>query len=116
MEPTVNRAEYQDLRHRYRLAQREDARASQMNASEWKRGIHQDTAGPIKASVPADVAATLEHRDATPCHMTSEQLREALGRFYARRHREAARRNRSSVLQQAMARSRTMNRTEGASN
>lgn len=104
----MNRAEYYDLRHRYRLAQRDDAKASTMNASEWKRGIHPDAAGAIRWRLPAGLAKTLEPRDATPCYVASDRLRHALGRFYGRRQRAASQRNRNSVLQQAMAQSRTI--------
>lgn len=105
----MTRRQYMELRHRYRAAKRFDARATTVNASEWRRGLRPDTAGPIRASVPADVAATLD-KPSPPAPLIGEQLRQALARHHGRLARAENANRKLLLIAAVMAESRALNK------
>lgn len=109
---SMTQAQYLALRHRYRKAQRDDAHASTMNSSEWRRSNQRDGAGAIRRSVPADIAATLDHRESSPVMQRSERLRIALNRFYGKRHRAQLAVRQASAISAAMSKSRQLDGKE----
>lgn len=106
----MNRDEYRSLRRRYRQARRDDSRHTTMNASEWRRGVHQDRAGAIRASVPAVVAATLD-KCGPLFPIAGDRLRAALARHHGRIARAANEQKKQDVIAAALAASRALDKT-----
>lgn len=105
----MTRRQYRELRHRYRAAKRFDARATTVNASEWRRGVRPDTAGPIRASVSADVAATLD-KPGPPAPIGGDRLRQALARHHGRIARADNANRKLLLIAAVMAESRALNK------